>query len=114
MAATINNLMGADATENKKNLPWNYDEKLGNSVNECSSIIRLHEKDDLNGTDAALKLIGKEVPVQLVVAYNEFNVIPVQEFEVHFINPLLLTVISNFVDAEIDGSFLTLPRTSLH
>ena len=49
--------------------------KLGNSVNECSSIIRLHEKDDLNGTDAALKLIGKEVPVQLVVAYNDFNVI---------------------------------------
>lgn len=44
LAATINNLMGADATENKKNLPWNYDEKLGNSVNECSSIIRLHEK----------------------------------------------------------------------
>ena len=26
LAATINNLMGADATENKKNLPWNYDE----------------------------------------------------------------------------------------
>ncbi len=23
LAATINNLMGADATENKKNLPWN-------------------------------------------------------------------------------------------
>ena len=44
MAATINNLMGADATENKKNLPWNYDETLGNNVNECSSIIRLHEK----------------------------------------------------------------------
>ena len=25
------------------------------------------KKDDLNGTDAALKLIGKEVPVQLVI-----------------------------------------------
>ncbi len=112
LAATINNLMGADATENKKNLPWNYDEKLGNSVNECSSIIRLHEKDDLNGTDAALKLIGKEVPVQLVVAYNDFNVIPVQEFEVHFINPLTIdgSISDNFVDAEIDGSFLSVAK----
>ena len=112
LAATINNLMGADATENKKNLPWNYDEKLGNSVNECSSIIRLHEKDDLNGTDAALKLIGKEVPVQLVVAYNDFNVIPVQEFEVHFINPLTIdgSISENFVDAEIDGSFLSVAK----
>lgn len=112
LAATINNLMGADATENKKNLPWNYDEKLGNSVNECSSIIRLHEKDDLNGTDAALKLIGKEVPVQLVVAYNDFNVIPVQEFEVHFINLLTIdgSISDNFVDAEIDGSFLSVAK----
>ena len=112
LAATINNLMGADVTENKKNLPWNYDETLGNSVNECSSIIRLHEKDDLNGTDAALKLIGKEVPVQLVVAYNEFNVIPVQEFEVHFINPLTIdgSISDNFVDAEIDGSFLSVAK----
>ena len=112
LAATINNLMGADATENKKNLPWNYDETLGNNVNECSSIIRLHEKDNWNGTDAALKLIGKEVPVQLVVAYNDFNVIPVQEFEVHFINPLTIdgSISDNFVDAEIDGSFLSVAK----
>ncbi|WP_348768819.1 hypothetical protein [uncultured Bacteroides sp.] len=108
LAATINNLMGADAAENKKNLPWNYDETLMSGNNECSSIIRLHEKDNLNGTPAALKLIGKEVPVKLVVAYNEFNVIPVQEFEVHFINPLTIdgSISDNFIDAEVDGSFL--------
>ena len=66
----------------------------------------------MNGTDAALKLIGKEVPVQLVVAYNEFNVIPVQEFEVHFINPLTIdgSISDNFVDAEIDGSFLSVAK----
>ncbi|WP_289222840.1 hypothetical protein [uncultured Bacteroides sp.] len=109
LAATINNLMGADAAENKKNLPWNYDETLMSGNNECSSIIRLHEKDNLNGTPAALKLIGKEVPVKLVVAYNEFNVIPVQEFEVHFINPLTIdgSISDNFIDAEVDGSFLS-------
>lgn len=112
LAATINNLMGADAVENKKNLPWNYDETLMTGDNECSSIIRLHEKDDLNGTPAALKLIGKEVPVKLVVAYNEYNVIPVQEFEVHFINPLTIdgSISDNFVDAEIDGSFLSVAK----
>ncbi|WP_289765155.1 hypothetical protein [uncultured Bacteroides sp.] len=112
LAATINNLMGADAAENKKNLPWNYDETLMSGNNECSSIIRLHEKDNLNGTPAALKLIGKEVPVKLVVAYNEFNVIPVQEFEVHFINPLTIdgSISDNFIDAEVDGSFLSVAK----
>ena len=112
LAATINNLMGADAAENKKNLPWNYDETLMSGNNECSSIIRLHEKDNLNGTPAALKLIGKEVPVKLVVAYNEFNVIPVQEFEVHFINPLTIdgSISDNFIDAEVDGSFLRVAK----
>ena len=70
------------------------------------------KKDNWNGTDAALKLIGKEVPVQLVVAYNDFNVIPVQEFEVHFINPLTIdgSISDNFVDAEIDGSFLSVAK----
>ena len=112
LAATINNLMGADATENKKNLPWNYNEKLGNSVNECSSIIRLHEKDDLNGTDAAIKLVNQKVPVNLVVAYNSYNVIPVQKFDVFFIKPLTIdgSISDNFVDAEIDGSFLSVAK----
>ena len=53
-------------------------------------------------------MVGKSVPVNLVVEYNEFNVIPVQKFEVFFIDPLTIdgSINGNFVDAEIDGSFL--------
>ena len=112
LAATINNFMGATAEQNKQNLPWDLDETLGNATNDCRAIIRLHEKDDKNGTDAAIALIGKEVPVKLMVAYNEWNEIPVQEFEVHFINPLAIdgTIGDSFVDAEIDGSFLNVAK----
>ncbi|MEO4797749.1 hypothetical protein ABHZ39_19580 [Bacteroides uniformis] len=112
LAATINNKMGADAVENQKNLPWNYNETLMTGNNECSSVIRLHETDELNGTPAALKLVGKEVPVKLVVAYNEYNVIPVQQFEVHFINPLTIdgAISDSFIDAEVDGSFLSVAK----
>ena len=108
LAATINNFMGATVAENKKNLPWDLDETLGNATNDCRAIIRLHEKDDKNGTDAAIALIGKEVPVKLVVAYNDWNEIPVQEFEVHFIQPLEVenTFKGMFKDAVIDGDFL--------
>ena len=112
LAATINNFMGATAEQNKQNLPWDLNETLGNATNDCRAIIRLHEKDDKNGTDAAIALIGKEVPVKLMVAYNEWNEIPVQEFEVHFINPLAIdgTIGDSFVDAEIDGSFLSVAK----
>ena len=109
LAATINNFMGATETENKKNLPWDLNETLGTGEDECKAIIRLHEKDGLNGTAAANALVGKKVPVKLVVAYNDYNVVPVQEFEVMFITPLTIdgTIGDNFVDAMVDGSFLS-------
>ena len=89
LAATINNFMSATTLENEKNLPWDYSEPLGGvDVDQCSAIIRLHENDDLNGTDAAKELIGRAVPVKLLVEYNAYNVIPVQNFEVFFIKPL--------------------------
>lgn len=58
------------------------------------------------------KLIGRAVPVKLLVAYNAHNVIPVQNFEVFFIKPLDVdgTIGENFVDAEIDGSFLSVAK----
>ena len=89
-------------------MPWNFDETLGSTNDECTSTICLHEIDKLNGTPAAQALVGKSVPVNLVVEYNSYNVIPVQEFEVFFIDPLSIdgAIKGNFVDAEIDGSFL--------
>ena len=52
LAATIQNVMGATAETNKdsKFLPWNFDETLGSTNDECTSTIRLHEIDKLNGT----------------------------------------------------------------
>ena len=112
LAATINNLMGASANENKTNLLWNYDETLGNTQDQCSSIIRLHETDKFHGTAAAQELIDTEVPVSLVVEYNDYNKIQVLDFDVFFIEPLKIdgTISDNFVDAEIDGSFLNVGK----
>ena len=114
LAATINNNMGATATTNADNkyFPWNYNETLGSASDECSSMIRLHEKDTKHGTPAATALVGKAVPVNLVVEYNSYNVVPVQKFEVFFINPLAINggLSGNFVDAEIDGSFLNVAQ----
>ena len=47
--------------------------------------------------------------MKLVGAYNDYNVVPVQEFEVMFITPLAIdgTIGDNFVDAMVDGSFLS-------
>lgn len=110
LAATINNNMGAAAATNANAsyFPWNYNETLGTGTDECTSMIRLHEKDVKHGTPAANVLVGKSVPVNLVVAYNDYNVVPVQQFEVFFINPLTINggLNGNFVDAEVDGSFL--------
>lgn len=111
LAATINNHLSATAATNKdiKFLPWNYDEVLnGVDADKCYSVIRLHEIDNLNGTDAAKELVGKAVPVKLVVKYNDFNTVAVQKFEVFFINPLEIdgAIGGNFVDAVINGSFL--------
>lgn len=108
LAATIENKMGAEKVSNTQYLPWDFNEPLGSGNEECESKIRLHELNELNGTPAAQALVGKSVPVNLVVEYNEFNVIPVQKFEVFFIDPLTIdgSINGNFVDAEIDGSFL--------
>lgn len=112
IAATINNFMGATAAENLKNLPWDYNEKLGSSVDECSAIIRLHESDARNATPAATELIGRDVPVKLVVEYNSHNIIPVQKFYVHFIKPLEISGAFKdaFTDAVIDGSFVNISK----
>ncbi|WP_317044850.1 hypothetical protein [Bacteroides togonis] len=113
LAATINNFMSATTTENQKNLPWDYKEALGGvELDQCSAIIRLHEKDALNGTDAAKELIGRAVPVKLLVKYNDYNTIAVQNFEVFFINPLAIdgAIGDSFVDAEVDGSFLNVAK----
>ncbi len=118
IAATINNYMGATLKTNtdKKDYAWEYKEALGNAkdadgnaVDACSSVIRLHELDAKNGTKAAKALVGKKVPVNLVVKYNEYNVVTEQEFEVFFINPLEINgnIADNFVDAVIDGDFLS-------
>ncbi len=107
-AATIENMFGATAEENKKNLPWNLDETLGTGDNEASSRIRLAELTNQDATEAAKALVGKKVPVKLVVAYNKFNAVTVQEFEVFFINPLTIDgeLKGDFQDAVINGSFV--------
>ena len=113
IAATINNFMGATAETNKNKkttLEWNYDETLGAGEDQIQSVIRLHETDEENGTPAAIGLIGKNVPVKLLVAYNKYNVFSEQEFEVHFIDPLAISdgaLNDSFVDAVIDGDFLS-------
>lgn len=107
-AAAIVNNFGATALENKKNLPWDLDETLGSGVNEAKAQIRLFETSNVLGTPAAQALVGKKVPVRLVVEYNEYNPASVQEFEVFFINPLTVDAkIGNSVtDAVIGGSFV--------
>lgn len=110
MAASINNAFGATALENyNKNLAYDqYNEVLQSGVNEAKGVIRLHETDKSNGTPAAQALIGKKVPVNLVVEYNMYNKIPVQKFEVFFIDPLKMSgnLTGAFIDAVINGSYL--------
>ncbi len=112
LAASINNNLGADAVENQKNLKWDIDETLGSGNNECHSVIRLHEKDNLNATAAAKEMVGKAVPVKLTVEYNAYNVVDVQKFEVFFIDPLTVDgkIGENFVDAVVNGSFLSVAK----
>ena len=111
IAASINNFIGASDLTNAddEDYAWEYGETLGSGKDECISIIRLHELDTKNGTEAAKALVGKKVPVNLVVEYNEYNVVTEQEFEVFFINPLEINgnIADNFVDAVIDGDFLS-------
>ena len=107
-AATIENSFGATAAENKENLLWNFDETLGIGADEATSRIRLAELTEKDATEAAKELVGKKVPVKLVVEYNSFNKIAVQEFEVFFIDPLAIDgeLKGDFQDAVINGSFV--------
>ena len=117
IAATINNYMGASLETNTdgKEYAWDYKgksyegEALGDGVDVCSSVIRLHELNHLNATEAAKALVGKKVPVNLIVEYNQYNVVTEQEFEVFFINPLEIDgdVNDSFTDAVINGDFLS-------
>ena len=54
----------------------------------------------------------KNVPVNLVVAYNAFNEVAVQDFEVHFIDPLTIdgAISDQFTDAVVGGSFLNVEK----
>ena len=111
-AATIENIFNATAKENQENLPWNLDETLGkigsDTKGNASSYIRLAELDEQNATEAAKVLVGKSVPVKLVVEYNKANAVTVKEFEVFFINPLTINgeLKGDFQDAVINGSFV--------
>lgn len=116
-AASINNKFGATALANQDYLPWNHNEILGTGNDVANAIIRLHESTSVTstfngeselGTEAALELIGKKVPVNLVVEYNMYNVIPVQKFGVFFIDPLTInaSITDEFTDAVINGSYV--------
>lgn len=111
-AASIKNTFGATALENQKNLPWDENEVLGTGNNEATSIIELAEASATDGTEAAKALIGKSVPVRLVVEYNTYNAASVKEFEVFFINPLTVDgQIGDMVqDAVINGSFVDVEK----
>jgi hypothetical protein len=108
LAAWIDNAFGATAEENKKNLPYDFNEPIGSGVDEASAMIQLAELDFLNGTSAAKNLVGKLVPIKLLVQYNQYNIVAVDEFEVFFIDPI--TIDPKFggelSDNIVDGSFL--------
>ncbi|KGL48067.1 hypothetical protein HQ34_07490 [Porphyromonas cangingivalis] len=111
LAATIHNRFGVTAASNKStelSYPWSFDESIGRDEDKAIAIIALHELDDQKGTDPARELVGKKVPVNMMVKYNDYNVVSEHEFEVFFINPLTLQggTIGNFKDAEIDGSVI--------
>lgn len=78
------------------------------TANNASALIKLHEIDAENATPAAKRLVGKDVPVKLVVTYNEYNKVALQSFDVHFIDPLKIDGMIDgvFVDAVINGSFV--------
>lgn len=61
-----------------------------------------------NGLSAAINLIGKAVPVKMVVEYNDSNKVVVDEFETYFIKPLNIngSVKDSFTDAVVNGSFV--------
>jgi|GEM_PF-114052 len=112
LAATIWNQFGATAAENQrtdaKNMPWAINEPLGTQSNIASAQIWLSEIDESNGSTAASNLVGKKVPVQIVVEYNEYNKIPHHDYELEIVDPLRVGEITtdNFKDAKINGSYI--------
>ena len=113
LAASINNKFGALANRKPSLYKDNINPLLGTEDDEATAIIRLHEKEGEElGTEGAIGLIGKNVPVNLVVAYNEFNEVAVQEFEVHFIDPLKIdgAISDQFTDAVVGGSFVNVEK----
>ena len=116
LAAVIHNQFGATASENRINLPFNqYDETLGSGVNEAVAQLWLSEINESEGSTAACNLIGKKVPMQLVVEYNEYNKVPVHGFELFIIDPLnVFSVITDdFIDAQANGSYVNV-QTGLY
>ncbi len=114
LAATLWNKFGATAAENNKqeNLPYKYNEKLGTGVNEAVSQLWLSEINEKDGSTAATKLIGKKVPMQLVVEYNAWNQVAVQDFELQIIDPLAISpaITENFLDAKVNGSYIDVSK----
>ena len=113
LAASINNKFGALANREPSLYKDNINPLLGTEVDEATAIIRLHEEEGEElGTEGAIGLIGKNVPVNLVVAYNAFNEVAVQEFEVHFIDPLKIdgAISDQFTDAVVGGSFVNVEK----
>lgn len=112
LAATIWNQFGATALENQrtdaKNLPWRFNETLGTGVDQASAQLWLSEISESDGSTAAINLVGKKVPVNLIVEYNEYNKVPVQTFEVKIIKPLDVTPTQpgSFTDAVANGSYI--------
>jgi len=112
LAATLWNKFGATAAENKKteakNMPYAYDENLGTKVNEAVAQMWLSEIDDSNGSTAAINLIDKKVPMQLIVEYNAWNKVPVQTFEMNIWKPIEVNKgnVDFFTDAVVNGSYI--------
>lgn len=119
-AASILNFLSVTADTNaNSNLtyPWDKNEAIENgngNKDEARALIRLHEDkasvaDEVatKATAAAMKLVGKKVPVKIVVEYNEWNKVDVKAFDVYFIEPLKVTPgnLGSLVDAKAGGSF---------
>lgn len=121
-AASILNFLSVKADTNKDeklSLPYEYNEAIVNDnphgpVDEARALIRLHETDteatdgasDL-ATSAAMKLVGKVVPVMIVAEYNKWNQVPVKRYDVKIIDPLKVKgqSLGYLVDAQTGGSF---------
>ena len=119
-AASILNFLsvtGPTNADKDTTRPWDFNEAIVNGnadKDEARALIRLHEDNASvetgvahKGTAAAIKLVGKIVPVKIVVEYNQWNKVTVKTFDVNIIEPLKVTPgdLGSLVDAKIGGSF---------